>query len=440
MEGRGALPQDLCILSFYLYLPFGRNMKMARLFASLFISAALMACASNPTLIHTIELTCLDPDATGYATFQSHNQKVVANRFGIFTTHIRTRNEPYTAQTWRLSRSTDGGKTFTTIYEATHATNPPVLETDSRGNLYLVRPDFTDGNAYLYRFLASKDFREPLITPIPQGSAGKYALCLDERRGQLYYFAHNNLFFLIGLDGKVKKSYPLLRPGPDALLQYPHLYLDREGRLHVAWTTQRHGVYLYWDIHHILSPDGGKSWQNMGGQILTPPIPADQTGPALRITLEDEYRVHTWLSSFLVLDGKVHFLYLAQSAPPRQHYVRYDVATGRREVDMQPFFQGETIRLLGLDGFFAARESRRGSALYCVGNDGGHLACLVSYDNGQSWHDYARAQETFTPYAIGGCRTLTRDGYIIGTFTDQAGDPQAPHQKPRVFFFRIKAE
>lgn len=415
-------------------------MRAFPLISLLLIRTSLTAAFPNPAPIRTFELTCLDPNATGYATFQSHNQKVVANRFGIFTTHIRTRNETYTAQTWRLSRSTDGGKTFTTIYEATHATSPPALETDSKGNLYLVRPDFSDGNAYLYRFFAKNGFREPLITPIPKGSAGKYALCLDERRGQLYYFAHNNLFFVIGLDGKIKNSFQLLRPGPDALLQYPHLYLDREGRLHAAWTTQRHGVYLYWDIHHMFSPDGGKSWQNMDGQTLTPPIPADQSGLALRITLEDEFRVHTWLSSFLVLDGKVHFLYLAQSIPPRQHYVRYDLATGRREADMQPFFRGRTIQLLGLDGFFTSRVSRRGSALYCVGNDGGHLACLVSYDNGQSWHDYARSHEGFSLYAIGGCRAVTFDGYVIGTFTDQAGDPQAANKNPRVFFFRVKAE
>ncbi len=58
-----------------------------------------------------------DDRATGYGTFQSHNQKVVSNRSGIFMTHIRTRNAPYTAQQWRLSRSTDGGKSFITLYE-----------------------------------------------------------------------------------------------------------------------------------------------------------------------------------------------------------------------------------------------------------------------------------------------------------------------------------
>ncbi|MFH1265195.1 MAG: hypothetical protein ABIK89_05665, partial [Planctomycetota bacterium] len=57
------------------------------------------------TGLAAVELVSIDDEAVGYATFQSHNQKVVWNRRGIFTTHIRTRNEPYTAQTWRLSRS-----------------------------------------------------------------------------------------------------------------------------------------------------------------------------------------------------------------------------------------------------------------------------------------------------------------------------------------------
>src|SRR5690349_80999 len=70
-----------------------------------------------------IELTCVDPAATGYGTFQSHNQKVVANRRGYFMTHIRTRNEAYTAQQWRLSWSRDGGRSFETLYQDTHATN-----------------------------------------------------------------------------------------------------------------------------------------------------------------------------------------------------------------------------------------------------------------------------------------------------------------------------
>src|SRR5580765_4348239 len=74
-----------------------------------------------------IQLTCVDKHATGYGTFQRHNQKVVSNRRGIFMTHLRSRNEAYTAQGWRLSWSTNGGESFVTLFAATNATNPPLL-------------------------------------------------------------------------------------------------------------------------------------------------------------------------------------------------------------------------------------------------------------------------------------------------------------------------
>lgn len=120
-------------------------------------------------------------------------------------------------------------------------------------------------------------------------------MILDQWREQIYFFAHNNSFHVVGLDGTVRKSCQLLQRGPNAVLQYPLLGLDRDGTLHAAWTTQKHGEYLYWDIHHMLSPDAGHSWRNLDGAPLTPPVIADQNGGALRITLDDEYDCHTWL-------------------------------------------------------------------------------------------------------------------------------------------------
>jgi len=409
---------------------------------SAFIALCVVGC--QPVCIALgqsapVQLVCVDDDAIGYATFQSHNQKVVANGHGIFMTHLRRRNVEYTAQTWRLSRSTDRGRSFATVYEATHATNPPVIETDTDGNIYLVRADFADGNAYLYRFLAEKDFRDPVITTIPNGAAGKYAMALDSARNRIYFFAHNNTFHVIDLDGRVRSSLQLVKPGKDAVLQYPLLYLDRDGSLHAAWTTQMHDRYLYWDIHHMLSRDAGRTWHDLRNHAIKPPVVADHTGPALRISLDDEFESHTWLSSFLVNDRKVHFLYLAQTDPPRQHYVRYDVATGRREIDRQPTFQGTANRVHGLDGFFAVRADRQDSPLYCVGRDKeGHVVCLSSDDNGDTWQDHARSDRTFNVYSIGGCRHVTDDGHIIGSFTDSQSSNQATAHNSSVYFFKIR--
>ena len=50
-----------------------------------------------------IELTLVDDEAIAFATFQSHNQKVVSNQNGIFITYIHKSNNDYTAQQWRLA-------------------------------------------------------------------------------------------------------------------------------------------------------------------------------------------------------------------------------------------------------------------------------------------------------------------------------------------------
>ncbi|MBM4089893.1 MAG: hypothetical protein FJ276_10795 [Planctomycetes bacterium] len=420
-----------------------RRVTLVLLCASPFV--CLEAQAGRGVELGHIELTLLDAHATGYGTFQSHNQKVVANRRGIFTSHIRTRNEAYSAQQWRLSWSRDGGKTFTTLYEATHATNPPALETDADDNLYLVRPDFADGNSYLYRFLSVNDYRDPAITTIPASMHGKFCLRLDPPRTQLYFLSANNTFAVVGTDGVRRRSLQLLQQGPHAALQYPQLDLDTDGTLYAAWTTQKHGVYLYWDIHCMKSRDGGATWetltgQPLTGQPLTPPIVADDTGPTDRITLDDEFDVHTWLSSFMAKDGKLHFLYQAQTQPmARQHYVRYDIPTGKKDLDTQPRFGGQTISINRLDGFFAADRGKPGTPLYCVASDLTHskqLACVVSRDNGGTWHDHARSTaESDVMYAIGGCRDLTRDGFILGTFTDAPSGGNSANVP--VQFFRV---
>jgi hypothetical protein len=424
-------------------------MKCCRVAALLFVAALAGTAAENRSTgaapaLTPIQLFCVDAQATGYGTFQSHNQKVVSNRRGVFMTHIRSRNAAYTAQSWRLSWSTNGGASFATLYAATNATNPPLLETDADDNLYLVRPDFVNGHAYLYRFLAQKNYAEPRITTLTNGGAGKYAMALDAPRRQLAYFAHNNTFHLVGFDGTVRSSTRLLAPGKNGALQYPLLFLSDEGKLHAAWTTQKSGsVYLYWDIHYLQSLDGGRAWRCMNGTAVSLPVAADETGPADRITLDDEFDCHTWLSSFLVTERKAHFLYLAQCQPPRQHYVRYDLRSAKRELDRQPDFLGDKLSLRGLDGFFATCRGESGSRLFCIGRDANQprIVCLASEDNGTNWHDYAASEPLHSPYAIGGCRAVTEEGWVIGSFTDQLPAPSGGDlAEARVFFFKVRAD
>ena len=397
------------------------------------LSAAVTAHAAGLT---EVRLTLLDAEAAGYATFQSHNQKVAANAHGIFTAHLRSRNEAFTAQQWRLSRSVDRGAAFETVYESVDATNPPAIETDAAGNLYLVRSDFVDGSASLYRFPAGGGFAEPSVSRIPGGSAGKYCMNLDEARGRLYYFAWGRSLFVLDLEGTVLERQQLTENGDNAGPQYPLSFLDPSGVLHAAWTSLQHGVYMYWDIHYMASDDGARSWRRMDGAPLQIPVPADDTGPTDRITLDDEFEIHSWLSNLIVKDGKAHFAYAAQAESWRQHYVRYDLAAAARDVDLYPTFEGEEVRLASLDGFFASRATLPEAPLYYVSSAGGRLGCLASDDNGETWYDYAISDESFNPYSIGGARELTPDGAIVGTFTDyQTAEGRDVSQ---VHFFRIQ--
>src|SRR5262245_61260802 len=134
------------------------------------------------------------------------------------------------------------------------------------------------------------------------------------------------------------------------------------------------------------SKDAGRSWEKLDGTPIALPVVADEGGPADRVTRDDEFEAHTWLSSFLVKDGKLHFVYLAQTGPPRQHYVRYDLKSGKKDRDISPNFEGQEISLRSLDGFFATQKSLASAPLYCVlaEAEGGRLACLASDDNGQT--------------------------------------------------------
>jgi hypothetical protein len=405
--------------------------------------------------LEKIEVTTVDSNATGYGTFQSHNQKVVANQYGIFMTHLHSRNEAYDQNTWRLSRSTDGGKTFTTLYESTNGTSAPVIETDSSGTIYIAHPDWGAGyqlsNAYLYRFTPN-NFKTPQFgTTIPNGAGGKYAMILDEKKQQIYYFVYSFSggfrFYIINYsNGQLKKNYTLTTPGSSATSHYPYLYLDNNGILYAAWTTTPNSqVYLYWDIHFMLSKNGGDSWQKPNNTPLSLPVVADQTGPADRITLDDEFNVHTWLWNLVVKNGKAHFAYKAQFPSPnaRMHYVRYDLKTAKKDLDTYPtslLWKGETISIGSLDGFCATKVKVPDYPIYCVSaarssdpsNKGTHLGALVSYDNGTTWHDYAISDFNDQGlYSIGGSREITDDGYLIGSYTDTRNGAV-------VRFFRIK--
>jgi hypothetical protein len=407
-----------------------------------------------------VETTIVDSDAMASATFQSHNQKVVANVYGIFMTYLHKQQcclsignsccdkddplcfNPATQScrdagkeiisTWRLSRSADGGATFTTVYEGEHGTAPPAIETDSQGNIYLARTDWFQGgpNSYVMRFLASNNFQNPTSTTLIGAWGTKFAMEIDEARGQLYFFSNSNKFFRVRLSNlAVLAEYQLTQSGNNASVQYPHFYLDYNGHLYLAWTTQRNPAldgqcgnsHWYWSIHFMRSLDGGVTWVKPNGQSLATPIISDNTGPTDEITPADERCLNTWLSTFLVKGDKLHFVYNAHTTSPpvsRQHYVRYNLSQSQIDRNIVPF-KGADIPIETFSGVLATRRSIK--EIFFVGmshseNVESRIVVLKSEDNGLTWRDHALGPISPT-YALGGSPQVTDDGKIIGSYT-----------------------
>jgi hypothetical protein len=434
-----------------------------------------------------VEITEADPDATRYATFQSHNQKVVANAYGIFMTHIHKQycrgsnpnprcdyDDPLCTDrvrcfnagwdfisNWRLLRSVDGGATFTTIYEGEHGTTPPVLETDSLGNIYLAHANYFQGglNSYVLRFLASNNFQNPTSTTLTGAWGSKFAMEIDEARGQLYFFSNANRFFHVRLsDLAILAEYQLTQDGTNANMHYPHLYLDDYGHLYVAWTTARinpalegqgqcgnpNHIYPYRSIHFMRSLDGGVTWTKPNGQMLTPPIAADETGPTDEITPLDERCMSPWLTTFIVKGDKAHFFYSVLPVVNRPHYVRYNLSQPGIDRNVVPF-EVDGISLANVDGVCSTRRSIK--EIFCVNrsnsSNDSRIIVLKSEDNGLTWRKHALSPDPdpylgklTAIYAMGGLPQVTYDGYIIGSYAQSPNFDNLTAPK-LVKFFRV---
>lgn len=423
--------------------------------------------------IQEIEVTCLDEDATPYATFQSHCQKVVSNENGLFLTYLKSRNEEYTAQTWRLLWSTDNGNSFKILYESANATNPPPIETDEENNIYLVYPDLLannvcnidvhsihynrNANSYFMIFNASDNYANPIVTPIKDSAGDKVCMIYDKQRKQFYYLSNNGTFHIIDRNGKVThRTHIIKKIGSYVSMQYPQLSVDDCGVIHAAWTTELLEEHHYFSVQYMKTVDVGYTWKRIDGASLELPVLCDHEGDTDRITTDEEFAQTTWLSGFMAAQEKLHFIYKAVPHPDlkrlpdelflqgKQHYLRYDIDTGEKDVEIEPEFAGSEISITGWDGFFIVDSRENHSPLFYVAKQGTRLACLVSHDNGISWKDFAISrklvQNTFSIYAIGGCREVTKDGYIIGTFTEICGDRLDPFAKSKAHFIKIKVD
>jgi len=397
--------------------------------------------------VRKIELTGRKGGVQGGIPFQSHNQKVVQNDNGIFITHGR-REAPTGFQ---LQRSTDGGKTFKTVYAEQIPVNAPTLDTDADSNLYLLFPDSAKRKTRFLKFAASNGYTAPVISKAygQASSFGKFASAYDAPRERLYHGTQSGHLLTMDESGKLLRSQRVFTSsstgsGPG----YPHLFVDEFGVIHYAMTAHDgddpklpndgKDDIPYETIRYLKSVDGGKSWRAMDGKPVRTPTTCAPGGPSTMINLPDEIVYKTWLGCMCAKNGKVHFTYLTLNPkspekagnPPkikeRHHYMRFDATTGVREIDSWSDWKkwgGKSLHIHTVGGLLVSYPSDPMGPLFAVGGQGRDgmnkgarkLAVLVSYDNGSTWADYAVSGDLGLVWAESGSRAVTRDGKVIGT-------------------------
>ena len=137
----------------------------------------------EPSQINPIDFIVVDNNGipSGQSSF---NNPVIYNQHGIFMAYIHSSKANSTQQDWRLIRSTDGGKTFSIIYQEIIGTNIPVMETDQQGNIYLIRQDWPNPDSYLYIFKPGDNYSSHstnilgTFIPLMSGSQSAYLVLI----------------------------------------------------------------------------------------------------------------------------------------------------------------------------------------------------------------------------------------------------------------------
>jgi autotransporter-associated beta strand protein len=360
--------------------------------------------------------------------FQSHNQKIAWTANGLFRS-----GQTQTGTTREIiERSTDAGATWTTIYDIGFDNRPATVEADEDANVYVIYPEPSNSRTRLLKFSASNNYAAPVVsvTHSQAHSDSKFASAYDRVRQRLYHATQGGYVFTFDKSGNFVRGQQVFTSGSGAAPSYPHLFVDEFAVVHYAMTTADSNGYIpYQTIRYLKSLDGGQTWKAMAGTAITIPTTCASNGPSTMINLPGELNYAVWLANMHAKNGKVHFAYQTRNPsnpagvgnPPtitaHMHYMRFNGTTGVREIDSSPNgegWTGDTLRINHYSASFASNPNNSSGALYAAGIDGTRLNALVSYDNGTSWHDYARSNSFGTPTDPGLARAVTPDGKVIG--------------------------
>ena len=390
-------------------------------------AASAGAYPASFTLRHNTGGTALRGD-----NFGSHNQNIAWTENGLFRSGD-FQSWPNGSDNVVVQRSTDDGRNWSLLHDTGAHRNdlkPANIEAGPAGNVYILYPSGS-GSTRFVKFSPSNNYGSPVVNKNTSaaGSASKFASCYDPARNLIHHATQWGRLLTFDVSGNVVRNQHLITDGGDSRPSYPHLFVDEFGVIHYAMTVADGGDDVpYTGIRYLKSLDGGQSWKSVGGSSVSVPTGASGgSSGATLINRPDEHNYKTWLANMHAKDGKVHFTYQtgnpwdpagAGNPPtitPYMNYIRYDEATGSREID-RTSLSGGGLSIRSEAASFASDTSNSTGALYVVGerSDGKRLHAMVSYDNGRNWQDYAQSNWYGTIAHPSLARSVTPDGKVVG--------------------------
>lgn len=399
-------------------------------------------CLTSPLSTDLLQTQPIDGNSVGYSTFQSNKQSVVVNDNGIFTVHVHSTTNPltYDNQTWYLKRSTDNGRTFTTVYTGTTYAGSPCIETDSLNNLYLV--NITSNINIDFLKFDNTDYTTPSITTSTAISyASKHNMVLDDVNNKLYYFIGRGAMIIFNKSGSVLTPYTtILATGTNAHCMYLSATLDNSGNLYVAWTTQKLlGPIIYYDIHWMKSTNSGVSFTKADGTPIVLPVVDDDTGPTDAISLPAEAGGNVWLSSWTFVNDRLHAAYWVDGVC--QKYARINPSIGAQE---QNYSIHNSVSPNVDGGFIRIKSGTLGSPtdLYFLTTTNGRTdpTLYKTTDNGDSWSIYANRYQQFPwlCYSVGTYReNVNGKGFAVFTLLTPRASTYTENESSYTYFCKL---
>jgi hypothetical protein len=382
--------------------------------------------------------------------------------------------------TLNVDRSTDGGLTFSHVLQINVGGHDPAsIEADSAGDVIVVMNDGGSPNgAWVYKLPAGNWTSPQLMGELPFGYDDKFSSAYNPAgqsasNGGTWWELHGgngptsghyeifvNRAAANGWGGgpvstqctsgtqqncylgMVDDDSGALAPAGGVYGDYPELYFDRSSSCPsgqsgscdltlMAWTTSNpNNPKGYYDIHYIISPDGGQTWYGKTGAISSWPILAGDDGVGWQLLDASEYNsganTYTndtnWLANIYVQDGHLYFIYRHQGS-----YALYRRVTPRwtgsgytMTNDVGPV----TVGLADGNGAFFSGNGTTGSQIFLTSDapGGTSIKTVSSTNDGQTWNTYATSPPTATSvYATSGGHDLGPGGTIIGAYTDEIG-------------------